>query len=125
MIYPNLVEMVKYHPYSTATLADHAGVTTELMEEVIKGNGDLLLKEKHKIAQLYQVRVRVLFLLKIIHLDKGNRRHVEMVEKLGAWLPIVHEYQQQGSKEADFFMKYKRVHLVNLELSFRDDRATY
>lgn len=36
MIYPNLIEMIKYHPYHISTLADHAGVTTELMADICR-----------------------------------------------------------------------------------------
>lgn len=125
MIYPNLIEMVKYHPYHISTLADHAGVTTELMEEVVRGNEELSLEEALGIARLYNVQLEVLFLSKLIRMDKENKEHQRMVKELIDWLPVIHEYQLKGSQEAETFMRHGRIYLVNLELFFRDDRATY
>lgn len=125
MKYPNLIEMVKYHPYHISTFADHAGVTTELMEEAVKGNEDLLLAEKQGIARLLGVPISLLFLPKPILMDRKNRKHQKMVEDLMAQLTIINEYHLHGSHAADMFMKYGRGYLVNLELMFLDDRATY
>lgn len=125
MIYPNLIEMVKYHPYHISTLADHAGVTTGLMEEVVRGNEELSLEEALGIARLYNVPSGILFLPKLIQMDKRNRKHQGMVKELIDWLPVIHGYQLKGSREAETFMKHGRIYLVNLELFFRDGRATY
>lgn len=125
MIYPNLNEMVKYHPYHISTLADHAGVTTELMEEVVRGNEELSLEEALGIARLYNVKLEILFLPKLIRMDKQNRKHQRMVSELMSFLPVIHKYQMEGSQEAEIFMRYGRIDLVNLELYFLDNRATY
>lgn len=125
MIYPNLIEMIKYHPYHISTLADHAGVTTELMQEAAKGRMVLPPEERQRIARLYRIPSGLLFLPKLVRMNKGNRKHQKMVEELMAQLSAIHDHHRQGSREADTFMIYGRAYLVNLELAFLDDRATY
>lgn len=52
-------------------------------------------------------------------------RHKEMIDNLIGSLSYIWNEQKMGSKEADIFMKYHRVELVNLESAFLDNRASY
>lgn len=126
VLYPNLVELYKYHPYHYSTFAGFANVTPELYIEALKGNAVLLPNELRGIAKYTGIPLGVISCPKLIMLDKYNRKHKAMIDKQEADLYAIWELQKQGYKDADLFMKYsKRTNLVNLQLAFYRNEATY
>lgn len=125
MIYPNLAEIIKYHPYDISTFADFADVTTEFMEAVTRSEKELTMQELYGIARYSSIPCSVLACPHLIRMDRFRYRHKVMVEELVNALSEIQEAQETGSREADSFMKYGRILVANLELAFLDGRATY
>lgn len=51
MAYPNLSEIIKYHPYHIGTFANFADVTTELLQAALDGQEELTGEELRNIAR--------------------------------------------------------------------------
>lgn len=124
-MYPNLSEIIKYHPYHISTFAGFAEVTTELFEATLEGEEELTDDEMRKIARYAGIPVSVLRCPQKIMLDKHNLKHQKMIADLLNQLPEIAEKEKSGGKAAADFMRYNREGLVNLELTFLDNRASY
>ncbi|MFR1351197.1 MAG: hypothetical protein ACLSCA_02040 [[Clostridium] symbiosum] len=125
MAYPNLSEIIKYHPYHIGTFANFADVTTELLQAALDGQEELTGEELRNIARYSAIPLGVLKCRQVVMMDRSRMRHKEMIDNLIGSLSYIWNEQKMGSKEADIFMKYHRVELVNLELAFLDNRASY
>lgn len=125
MKYPNLAEIIKYHPYDIGSFADFADVTTELLSAVIEGAENLTEQELRGIARYSGIPFSILACPHLIRMDRSRYRHRIMVEELADELYGIQEAQKAGSYEADIFMRYGRIWVVNMELAFLDGRATY
>lgn len=125
MKYPNLAEIIKYHPYDIGSFADFADVTTELLSAVIEGAENLTEQELRGIARYSGIPFSILACPHLIRMDRSRYRHRIMVEELADELYGIQEAQKAGSYEADLFMRYGRLWVVNMELAFLDGRATY
>lgn len=75
MKYPNLNSLIKWHSYSLPTFADHANVTTDLLEAVLKGKEELTFSELWGIARLVGIDVGVLIQPKMAHMRKHKYQH--------------------------------------------------
>lgn len=124
-MYPNLLEIIKYHPYHISSFAGFAEVTTELLQAALEGEEDLTTDELRKIARYTGIPASVLRCPKKIMLDKHNLKHQKLVADLLDQLPAIAGKEREGSPAATIFMRYHRASLVNLELAFLDGRATY
>lgn len=124
-MYPNLSEIIKYHPYHITTFASHAGVTVELLEAALDGKEELKPDELFNISRYDGIPLGVIKCPHLIRLSKTRKRHRDMVEKLVSLLYVIEEFRKRGSKAAESFMKYDRLYIVNLELAFLDNRGTY
>lgn len=124
-MYPNLSEIIKYHPYHISTFAGFAEITTELLQAALEGEEELTTGELVKMARYSEIPVGVLMCPKTIMLDKHSLKHQKMVADLLDQLPAIAEKEQGGSPAATIFMRYHRASLVNLELAFLEGRATY
>lgn len=125
MKYPNLAEVIKYHPYNICAFADFADVTTELLSAVIEGAENLTEQELRGIARYSGIPYSILACPRLIRMDRSRYRHRMMVEELVNSLRGIQKAQKAGSYEADIFMRYGRIWGVNMELAFLDGRATY
>ncbi len=125
-LYPNLVELYKYHPYHYSTFADHAGVTPELYLEALKGNEELTFKELSGVARLTNIPIGVITCPKLIMMNKINRKHQGMIKQQSEALHKIQYYQERGNSDAVRFMKYcGRENLVRLGQAFERDCASY
>lgn len=124
-MYPNLLEIIKYHPYHIGTFAGFAEVTTELLQAAIQGEEELTTGELVKMARYSEIPVGVLMCPKTIMLDKHSLKHQKMVADLLGQLSVISEKEREGSPAATIFMRYHKADLGNLELAFHDGLATY
>lgn len=125
MKYPNLSEIIKYHPYHISTFASFANVTSELMEAVIYGDEELKAAELLLLCHYGEINPQIALYPRMIMMDKTKRRHKMMIAELEEMFQKIHTEDKNGGREAKFFMKYQRANYVNLYLAFYDDRATY
>lgn len=108
MVDPNLLEIMKYHPYHISTFAGFADVTTEFLEAVIRDEEDLTVGELIKISQYSGIPISVMICPKTILLDKYRAKHRKMVEELCGYLTFIAQEEKSGSHEAEIFMRYQR-----------------
>lgn len=125
MVYPNLAEIIKYHPYHIGTFAGFADVTAGLLEAAVRGEEELTSGELYKIARYSGIPHGVICHPHLIRMDRHSMWHREMVKELCGHITFINDKKNAGSHEAETFMRYYRGHLVNLELAFLDGRATY
>lgn len=81
IIYPNLVELHRFHPYSDCTMAEHAGVTEDLFLAVLRGEDDLTYSEFYRLSQLVNIPVSILCSPSVTMLDPGEPDHSMMAEE--------------------------------------------
>ncbi|GLB28148.1 hypothetical protein LAD12857_00710 [Lacrimispora amygdalina] len=125
MNYPNLIEIITYHPYHVSTFANFAEVTGELLQEVLKGQEELSLGEIYNISKYAGLSMSVLMCPKLIKLDFCRYRHRTMINELLERARYIQRCQENGSHAADVFMKYDVGYIADLRRSFVDDKATY
>lgn len=123
--YPNLSEIVKYHPYHIGTFAYHADVTLDLLQAALNGQEELYSGEIIKISRLVGVPVSVLICPKLIMLDKNRLKHKQMIRDLISKRVYIRERFQSGSLEAKTFMQWYGSELELLHALFTDDKASY
>lgn len=124
--YPNLAEVINYHPYHITSFADFANVTVELLKAGIAGQERIEENEIFNIARYTGIPYSVLKCPKMIYLHKSRYRHQQMIDRLEKKLYEIWEAQKSGSREADLYMRYSRINLVNMVLDFRNTgKVTY
>ncbi len=124
--YPNLAEIINYHPYHITSFADFANVTVELLKAGIMGKESLEESEIFNIARYARLPYSVLKCPKMIYMYKSRYRHQQMIGRLEKKLYEIWEAQKSGSKEADLYMRYGRIGLVNMMLDFQNvGKVTY
>lgn len=121
MNYPNLVEIITYHPYHVSTFDNFAEVTGELLQEVLKGQEELSLGEIYNISKYAGLSMSVLMCPKLIKLDFCRYRHRTMINELLERARYIQRCQENGSHAADVFMKYDVGYVADLRSSFVDD----
>lgn len=116
----NLEELIKYHTYHVSTFAKFADVTTDLLEAAMREEGELTIMELSKISHYAAVPLGVLTCPKLIMLRRDRYRHCQMIQALHKKLYLIYETSRNGSKAAEFYMKYRRGALVSLLLDFQN-----
>lgn len=124
--YPNLAEIVNYHPYHITSFAGFAEVTVELLKAGIIGVEELKETEILNIAKYAGLPYTVLKCPRMIYIQKNRYRHRQMIKRLEIKLHEIWEAQKDGSKEADLYMRCGRIGLVNMMLDFQNTgKVTY
>lgn len=125
--YPNLAELVYYHPYNYVTFADHANITNGLMEAVITAGEELTKEELHGMWRLInsdsrhpEIDFSVLVCPKLIMLDNQHIRHCRMIDELSGVFLKVMDYRDSGSREAQKFLDYHTGKCSRIESDFFD-----
>ena len=89
-MYPNLSEIIKYHPYHISTFANFANVTGELLNAALAGNEKLTSEELREIARYANIPAGVLGCPHLIMLNRGSLKHRDMIREL--CLSLIHIY---------------------------------
>lgn len=82
MQYPNLTEIIRYHPYDIGTFAYFANVTTNLMKSICYEDEAMDFSELQEISYYAQLDIKVISLPKLILLDRNRLRHKNMMKNL-------------------------------------------
>lgn len=80
--YPNLRELMQYHPYGNHTICDHANIEPEVLQAALEGRETLAPDEVLAIARLYGCPAHVIDCTKLIMLDMGKLKHNKMVMEI-------------------------------------------
>lgn len=80
--YPNLVEVIDWHICGKPAIADHAGVTGELLDAALNGKEELTDAEMRKISNLKDIPVGVLERPELVLMDSNKFQHVMKVMDL-------------------------------------------
>lgn len=75
MKYPNLNSLIKWHSYGLPAFAEHANVTTDLLEAVLRGEEELTASELWGIARFVGIDVGVLTQPELILMNIGKYQH--------------------------------------------------
>ena len=105
MRYPNLAEIIRFHPYHIDTFAGFGEVTTELLVAGIKGDEDLRIDELSKIARYAGISMGIITCPLLIKLDRFRYRHIVMVGELENNLDIIKGTQETCSNHSRIFME--------------------
>ena len=124
--YPNLAEIINYHPYHITSFAGFANVTVKLLKAGIAGQERIEENEIFNIARYTGIPYSVLKCPKMVYLHKSIYRHQQMIDRLEKKLCEIREAQKSGSREADLYMRYGRIDLVDMVLDFQNTgKVTY
>lgn len=103
--YPNLVEIMKYHPYGERTACDHARIELELLHAVMNEGEPLETIEIIQLAKLYQCPAEILTRYKIIMLDLNRWKHNKMASQVDAlYLQLKYMAKCQGNLKAKKYL---------------------
>lgn len=83
-IYPNLAELVQYHPYSIGTFADHANVTLEVFKGVLNNREELAVDEALNLAHFCEIPFGVLTSHELSMITAEDRDAQQMIDELSA-----------------------------------------
>ena len=75
MRYPNLLEVVNWNICGKPAIADHAGITGELLEAVLSENEELTHDEMMGISRLVKIPVSVLELPELVLMNCNKFQH--------------------------------------------------
>ena len=75
MRYPNLLEVVNWNICGKPAIADHAGITGELLEAVLSENEELTHDEMMGISRLVKIPVSVLELPELVLMNGNKFQH--------------------------------------------------
>ena len=106
MRYPNLAEIIRFHPYHIDTFAGFGDVTTELLVAGIRGDEELRTEELNKIARYASIPAGVIMCPHLIKLGRFRYRHIVMVGELEDNLDIIKGQQEASSRHSCVFMDY-------------------
>ena len=110
--YPNLKELIKYHPYHISTFANFANVELDLLEAALIGKEELEAAELRRIALYAGVPYGVLACPSLILLDAQRPKHRLMLEGIQDALARIEAAAEDGSRAAvDFMYIYPSLHL--------------
>lgn len=126
MVYPNLVAESRY-AWNVKAMARGAGVSAELMAEVLKGNESLTATEGLSLARYMFCDYRYLFSPSLSTLSRSSNRHKQWMEELNRGLYEIWYASKDGDSCAlEYMNTNKRTRYVNMSLCFRDGRqVTY
>ena len=102
--YPNLRELIKYHPYHVGTFANFANVELDLLEAALIGEEELTAGELMGISCYGRVPLGVLASPSLVMLDPLSLKHKKMVAEAGGALGIIMDAAEAGSPAAADFM---------------------
>ena len=100
--YPNLTALAIPHPYSYATFADHANVTTALFMRVLQGKEELTEKELAGISRLVGIDAAILGAPELIpfpNTDKDN------IKEMTALVDFLEYCKRNASGRSVYFQK--------------------
>lgn len=122
MKYPNLIELLRYHPYDISTFANFADVSTDTMRKIKSGEKEAYFETIYKIAYFTNIPYSILNCEKPIYLETRNKKHQQMIEELENNLCKIYVSYKFGSHEADDYMKYHRASFVNMRSDFKNKK---
>ena len=109
--YPNLRELIKYHPYHIGTFASFANVELDLLEAALIGEEELTAAELWRIANYAGVPYGVLACPSIILLDAQRPKHRRLLEGIIGSLGPIFAALDAGSPAAeDFILTFPRLY---------------
>lgn len=110
--YPNLRELIKYHPYHISTFANFADVELDLLEATLIGEEELEAAELRRIAHYVGAPYGVLARPSLVMLNPLRAKHRQMVAGIQDGLARIEAAAEHGSKAAtDFMYTYPSLYL--------------
>lgn len=104
--YPNLNELINYHPYGKPAVCDHAGIEPELLEAVLIGGESLTGTEILGLARLYRCPIGVLGNSEIVMLDMGKLKHKKMVREVELIYIQLRSMADGGNQDAEKYLNW-------------------
>lgn len=125
MRYPNLNSIVRWHSFGIPTFADHAGVTIELFEEVLKGGEELSDMELFGIVRLVGIPFGVLKQPKVIFMNNKKFQHCQKVEDLQERYQLIKSLRTREGYERNTDLVVAGQALEDFVRAFEQGNGTY
>lgn len=106
MNYPNLNEMVKYHPYGIPAICDHGNIEADLLNEVLTANAILEENELRGIARLYGCSYDFLASPTLAKLNNKKYKHRQYGFEISRLFLLLKEMTDQGNNEAAKYLSW-------------------
>lgn len=104
--YPNLQELIKYHPYGETVVCEYARIEPELLHAALDGKEVLTPIEIIAIARLYGCSAGVLNHPKVIMLDMNKLKHNRMVTEIDFMRIRLKCMARHGNLEAKKYLEW-------------------
>lgn len=125
MRYPNLLEVVNWHICGKPAIADHAGVTRELLEAVLCENEELTHDEMIGISRLVEIPVNVLELPELVLMNCNKFQHKAKIMDLYEDFAHIKTLRTAIGKGNDTAIKVAETKLDTYTKYFKRNSGSY
>lgn len=129
--YPNLAELIQYHPYHICTFANHANVTLEVFTAVLEDGEELTADEALGISSLVDIPLNILFSKSLVMLVPEDSGKVEELQRAAQALhgcaavdKLVADYAKGRATFCQFAAAKERVEFAKLKGQTKVIRTT-
>lgn len=125
MRYPNLLEVVNWNIYGKPAIADHAGITGELLKAVLSENEELTHDEMMGISRLVKIPVSVLELPELVLMNCNKFQHKMKVLDLREDFARIKALRMTVGKNNDIDIKIAEKKLDTYSEYFKSGNGSY
>ncbi len=125
MRYPNLFEVVNWKICGKPAIADHAGITVELLEAALSGDEELTPDEMIVISRLVKIPVNVLELPELVLMSCNKFQHIMKVMDLRDDFDYIKEQRAAVGKGEDVCVKSAERKLDSYTKYFKRGNGSY
>lgn len=123
--YPNLCELIQYHPYSSHTVCDHANIEPEVLQAALEGRETLTPDEVLAIARLYGCPAHVIDCAELIMLGMGKLKHNKMVMEIDSIYIWLKHMANEGNPKAEEYLEWAYQRQQHFLRAAHEDRLSY
>lgn len=124
-LYPNLVSLVAYHSYGLPTFADHANITSDLLEAALFYGEPLSIGELNGIARLTNTPLGMLMQPDMKYLYRRKFQHWQKVQDLIESFNRISELRNRAGNGRDSNLVDAYKALQSLIDAFNDGKCQY
>lgn len=119
--YPNLQELITWHPYGEPVICDHARIEPELLHAALEGKEGLTQIEVIAIARLYGCPASVISCPNLVKLDAGRLRHKKMFREVCCIYFELKRMSREGNRDAEKYLGWaEREYQMFLAAAYGD-----
>lgn len=124
--YPNLREIMKYHPYSEHTVCDMVNIEPELLQAVLNGCAFLDPADIIQIAALYGCSIGVIQYNKLIMLNMDRQKHSLMAAEVDSlYMRLKYMAKCERNEDAARYLEFCDMNIQEFMRAAHTNQLSY